>query len=198
MNRVIEFFKITIVGGFFVVLPVVLVAFLITEAFGLLVMIIDPVAMKFPVQSLGGIELAYLLVFLLFVGLCFITGLLMGTHIGLRFGGWLSQNVLTYLPGYDLVKSLTRRISGDAEDSRFSPAVVKMPLQETMMLGFVVEEHANGDFSVLIPTAPNPTVGSISYVKKDRVHQLDVPLSEVINCIAQWGVGSKELFLKAQ
>ena len=67
-----------------------------------------------------------------------------------------------------------------------------------MGLGFVVEKHENGDFSVLIPTASNPTVGSISYVKKDRVHQLDVPLSKVIDGIAQWGVGFKELFRRAQ
>ena len=55
--------------------------------------------------------------------------------------------------------------------------IIKIPV--------TVEEHEEGDFSVLLPTAPNPTVGAIYYIKKDRVHQLDVPPSQVINCITQ-------------
>ena len=194
MKQVGQFFKTTVVGGFFVVLPVVLVVFLLAEALGLLFELIDPVAQELPVQSLGGIEVAYLIAFFFVIGMCFVTGLVMGTNIGMRVGAWLSQNVLSYVPGYDLINSLTRRISGTAEGSLFSPAVITMPLQDTMVLAFIVEEHDNGDFSVLIPTAPNPTVGSIQYVKKERVHQLDVPLSQVVNCITQWGIGSKALF----
>ena len=94
MKQVVQFIKITVAGGFFVVLPVVLVVFLMAESFRLLFVIVDPVAQELPLQSLGGIEMAYVLVFFFFTVICFLVGLVMGTQLGSSLGVWLSQNVL--------------------------------------------------------------------------------------------------------
>ena len=46
------------------------------------------------------------------------------------------------------------------------------------MLAFIVEEHDNGDHTVLIPNAPTPMIGTLHHVRRDRVRTLDVPLAD--------------------
>jgi len=55
MNRIGELFKTTVIGGFFVILPVALVIFLLMELVGMVLLITSPVTKLLPVESLGGI-----------------------------------------------------------------------------------------------------------------------------------------------
>jgi len=65
------------------------------------------------------------------------------------------------------------------------------------VLAFIVEEHDNGDYTVFVPTAPTPTIGTIYFLKREKVRKLDVPMAAGVDCIMQWGVGSKSLLAKA-
>ena len=62
-----------------------------------------------------------------------------------------------------------------------------------MVLGFIVEEHEDGMVALFVPASPTPTVGFLYYVKADQVRKLDVPVASALNCVMQWGVGSKAI-----
>jgi len=59
---------------------------------------------------------------------------------------------------------------------------------------FIVEEHDNGSFTVLVPFAPTPTIGLIYHLAADRVRKADTTMGDAVNCVMQWGVDSKRLF----
>lgn len=191
MRGLVDFIKTTIVGGFFVVLPVVLIVFLLGQAVAALVGVVAPLADELPVRELGGIGVATLLAILVVLALCFITGLLVRTRIGTLVRDWLEGRLLNRLPGYTIIRNLTHRFSGE-EGTEFAPALVDLYGANTQALALIVEEHQDGSYTVFVPLAPTPTVGQVHLVPPERVRRVNAPLGTVLNSVMQWGVESNK------
>ncbi len=194
MNQILGYFKTTVIGGFFVILPVALVIFLLMELVGVVLLLTSPVTELLPVETLGGIELATLIAIILILAICFITGLIMRTQIGIRSREFAERIGLNRLPGYTLVKSLTQSFAGAKDGSIISVAIAT--IRDGDVLAFIVEEHDSGDYTVFVPTAPTPTIGTIYFLNQQKVRKLDVPITEAVDCIMHWGIGSKALLVK--
>jgi len=188
-----DFVKTCILGGFLGVLPILLAVFVLVEAIDLLGAVTGPVVELLPVEELGGVEVASVLALVIILLACFGMGLLLRT----RFGSWgqdvLERTVLNRLPGYTILKSVSRRVGGLEEGTVFSAALADIHGTEAWAWALIVEEHDGGYFTILLPNAPTPTVGTLYYVSSERVRPLDVPVGSVLNCIMQWGIGSKDL-----
>ena len=100
------------------------------------------------------------------------------------------------LPGYSLMRSLSRQITGQEEGVSFSPALVE--IEEALVPAFLVEEHEDGSYTVFVPASPTPTIGSLYILPRARVHPVDVPFAKAVKCVGQWGVGSGELLRAMQ
>ncbi len=193
MRGLVNFLKATIAGGFFVVLPVAFVVFLLGQTIDALVGLVAPIAEDLPFREVGGVGVATLLSALIVLAFCFITGLLISTRVG-EFGrNWIERKLLNRLPGYTIIKNLTRRFSG-IEGTEFAPALVDLYGASTRSLAFIVEEHENGSYAVFVPLAPTPTIGQVHLVPHEKVSRIQAPLGAVLNSIMQWGVESRELF----
>lgn len=90
-----------------------------------------------------------------------------------------------------MVRSVSRRIGNVEEGEKFSPALVE--IEGALVPAFIVEEHADGRYTVFVPSAPTPAVGAIYIIPRDRVHIVDAPFLTAVKCVSTWGVGSEEL-----
>ena len=57
----------------------------------------------------------------------------------------------------------------------------------------VIEEHDDGRFTIFVPSVPTPFAGAVYVLGPERVHIIDVPFTQAIKTITQWGSGSREL-----
>jgi len=58
----------------------------------------------------------------------------------------------------------------------------------------VQTDMAQGDLAaVFIPNSPNTFSGSVFFVARDRVQQLNVPLARALRCLERCGVGGGAL-----
>lgn len=193
MRALIETVKTCVVGGFFGILPVLLFVLLLGEAIDLLGAVTEPIVEGLPVEELGGIEVASLVAIGLIVAACFLAGLLLRT----RFGTWSSRlvegAVLSRLPGYTLLRSVTRRLGGLEEGSLFAPALADIHGTGANVLAFIVEDHDDGRFTLFVPNAPTPTIGTLYVVPGERLQRIPATPGSVVNTFMQWGIGSKQL-----
>ena len=60
-------------------------------------------------------------------------------------------------------------------------------------MGIVIEENDNDTITVFIPSIPMLTIGTLFVVERSRVKHLDVGYLEYLECLGEWGVGSKKL-----
>ena len=182
-----EFITSTVVGGLFVVVPVYLAVLLLLKGMQSVGNLVRPLAALVP----DWIPAEGLLSLLLVLVLCFFVGIAVRTQSGRAIRERLERVFFERLPGYALVRSLTQRLAGDTDEEAWKPAMVE--IEEALVPGFIIEEHDDGRFTVFVPSVPTPLAGAVYVLSRERVHVLDVPFTQAIRTISQWGSGSRKL-----
>ena len=95
------------------------------------------------------------------------------------------------MPGYGLLRSLTQRLAGDRNAEAWKPALVE--LEDALVPAFIIEELDDGRFTVFVPSVPTPFAGAVYVLSPERVHVVDVPFTQAVRTISQWGSGSRNL-----
>ncbi len=123
--------------------------------------------------------------------ICFVVGLLTRTRFGKRIGHWLTQHIFDRIPGFSLMRGMTRQFAGDKEEELFQPALVE--IEEALVPAFVIEKHADGQFTIFVSSSPTAMAGAIYILPPERVHLVDVPLRKAMVCVTKWGAGAAEM-----
>ena len=192
MKQLIAFLKTTIVGGPFVLLPILLFYLLLAELLEVMVALATPIADLFPQGTFERIHAPVLVAVVLIVGASFLLGLTLRSMILNRMGLWIERTLLGRLPLYGAVKRLSRGLIGAKEDNAFRPAVFSSADGEREIV-YVIEDHGDDQVTVLVPWAPASFAGSVKIVGTDRIEMLDASLGDVSRALSHWGVGVCEL-----
>ena len=150
MNKIIEFFKTTFLGGLFVLLPIILLYLALGEVMGVLVAMATPFADLFFPGQFEDTQFPALVALALLIGVSFILGLVMLSETSRRFGNWIERTILGRLPAYNAMKSLTTGFSDSQQESAFKPALLKSAEGEKAFV-YIVEDHGDGNLTVMLP-----------------------------------------------
>ena len=176
--------------GLLALLPVLLIYLLVGQLVDMFVALTAPLQDVLPERAWvlpGGRTLRsvfWLIVVLLLVGMA------ARTAIGRRIGDWFERGVLRKLPLYSMLRGLTRALSEDEDLDRFRPALVTT-WPHMQMFAFVVEEHANGDYTIFMPIAPTPNIGYVGVVGRAHVELVDVAPRAAMSAVLSWGDGAE-------
>jgi uncharacterized membrane protein len=196
MNRFKEFVKSTVLGGLLVVLPLAIFFFALTWIFGLVLTAISPltniVMQKSPLQGI----VADILVVALLIAVCFSVGAIVRTKLGKWLYLFVESNVFLRVPGYSLIKETVFQFLGNKKSPFSSVALVQIFGNETLVSGFITDEHKDGTRTVFVPTGPNPTSGNIYHLPRNLVHPVDVSVEDAMRSIISCGAGSSMLISK--
>jgi len=187
MRSLAEFIKTTLIGGVLVVVPIYLILLLILKALAGVMGLVSPITQGLP-QTL---PLRELLAILILIAACFVCGVVVRTGPGLRAKNAFERTVLERIPGYALIRGLTGRIAGKAEEDTF--VVVLVEIEDALVPAFLIEECDDKHVAIFVPSVPTPAAGSIYIIERARVHPVDVPFTRAVSVISKWGAGSKEL-----
>jgi len=190
-----EFLKTTLLGGLFVLLPVLLLYLLLAETLPLVIALATPIADLFPKGTFDRLNFPVLIALILLVGASFVIGLGLRSAAGRRIGGWIEQNALGRLPAYSALKGLTKGFVGAKEGAAFKAAILVSPDGERE-LAYVIEDHGDGQLTVLVPWSPAAFAGSVKIVSQDRVELVDTNLGDFTRVLSHWGVGVRDLLGK--
>jgi uncharacterized membrane protein len=193
MTRFRNFLITTFIGGFVVLLPLaiffLLIKLLIDIVIGLLSPLTNLIKNEFnlpvPEYLVSSIAVGIIVV------ICFMIGLTIKTQIGRRSFRHLERTYLLRLPLYGVIKETVQQFTG-AKKMPFSDVVlVDVFSNGTRMTGFITDEHPSGNFTVFVPTGPNPTNGFIFHVRAEQVERLGgVKTDDALRSIIAVGVGS--------
>jgi uncharacterized membrane protein len=128
---------------------------------------------------------------ILIVGASFLFGLAIRSAFLRRLGRWMEQSLLGRLPLYNAVRSLARGLVG-IRDAAFQSAVLTSP-DGVREIVYVIEDHGDGQVTVLVPWAPASFAGSVKILSRDRIEMLDASLGDTSRVLGHWGVGARDL-----
>ena len=195
MKTLVGFLKTTVVGGFFILLPLLLFGILMEEILGAVVGLATPIADLFPEELFENLSAPVAVAIVLIILASFLFGLAMRLESARRLGQWVEYNTIGRLPLYQAVKSLTSQFAAMEESGKFKPALIQGP-DGQRELAYLMEDLGDGFVTVMLPRAPTPMAGSIKVVPIIQVEVLDVSLGEFTSVVSHWGVGSKALMAK--
>jgi uncharacterized membrane protein len=197
MKAIADFFKTTLTGGFFVLLPMLLFYLLLDEMLTVVVALATPIADLFPRTTFERINFPVLVALLLIIGASFLLGLAMRADIGARLVHWLERNTVGRVPLYAALKGLTTRLAEMDEGQVFKPALLVSGNGEREF-AYLIEDHGDGQCTVMLPWSPTPLAGSVKLVRRDDVELLNASLGDVTRVLSHWGVGAAALLGKSK
>jgi uncharacterized membrane protein len=196
MKQLNEFIKTSLIGGIVVVLPVAILIFLFKWLFALVTNIIQPLTnliIKITVQSRVQELLADITALSVIIVSCFVIGVFVRTKVGTYIYHNIENRILRAAPGYSLIKETVMSFLGGKKAPFSKVALVEIFAQGTLVSAFITDEHADGSYTVFVPTAPNPTSGYVVHVEGQYVHPVNVPVEDAMRSIISCGAGSKKL-----
>jgi uncharacterized membrane protein len=185
--RVREFILTTLLSGLLVLAPIYVAVLLLLKAMNSLMGLVRPVARVLPEWLPGAEILSLLLVLFIF----FLVGLLIRTRVGQLAADSLERHLLRRLPGYTTIRALTNRLVGENHDNAWKPALAE--IEEALVPAFIIEELEDGRLTVFVPSVPTPLAGAVYILSPNRVHPVNIPFTQAIRVISQWGAGCSDL-----
>ena len=195
MGRLMEFLKTTAFGGLFVLLPVLLLYLLVAEALDLIVALATPIADLFPKGTFDRVDYHVLLGLILILAVSFLIGLALRSLTGRRIKDWIERKALGRLPAYGALKNLTTAFAEAKEKDKFRPALLNSGAGQREIV-YIIEDHGDGQLTVLVPWSPMAFAGSVKIVGEDHVELMNSNLGDVSRVLSYWGVGVRELLGK--
>lgn len=124
--------------------------------------------------------------------ICFFIGVFVKTKLGNYIYRSLELSLFKQAPGYTMIKETLMLFLGTKKAPFSDVALVNVFNSDTLMTAFVTDKHSSGDYTVFIPTSPNPTSGNIYHLKGENVFIIDVKVEDAIRTIIACGAGSEE------
>jgi uncharacterized membrane protein len=194
MTRIKQFFTTTFLGGFLIVLPLVILFLVFRSLFLFILDNIDPITGLVIQTAMVNRPLAAVITIGIILGTCFFLGLFIKTTVGRFLYTFFENNLLLRIPGYRIVKETISQLLGSQKNLFSGVALVDLFGSETLLTAFITDRQKDGGVTVFIPSAPAPTSGFIYHVKKENVYEIDYPVDLAMKSILSFGAGSRHLY----
>lgn len=187
MKQFRKFVTGALLSGLLLVVPLYLAVLLLLKAMGSLMRLVQPITLMLPRWSHAENVLALLIVLFL----CFLVGVAMRTVGGRLFRKRIENSLLVKIPGYILLRSLTRQLAGESQENVWKPALAE--IEDALVPAFIIEEFEDGRYTIFVPSSPSPFTGAVYILGRERVHVLDASLAQTVQAVSRWGSGSRDL-----
>ncbi len=174
-------------AGLLVIAPVYLAGLLLLKVASSLMGLVEPISKMLPEWMPGAQALALLMVLIF----CFVVGLTVSTSTGRLTWEVMERGLFQKIPGYALFRSLTQQMAGNTQETAWKPALAE--IEDALVPAFVIEELEDGSLTVFVPSIPTPLAGAVYVLAANRVHPIDVPFTQALKAVSQWGSGCGDL-----
>lgn len=188
----------SLIGGMLVILPAVILGLVFNWVFTSITDLISPLTN----YALTFYDAPKWIVNLVVIGLILLSCFIIGSFISTNAGHWLHEkfdSLAEKAPGYRLTRDIVQQLFGDKSESplrKGDVAIVRAfgPDNPTSMTGIISGRHANGWYTIFVPTGPNPTTGFIFHVAPEQVQILtNAKTDGAIKTIIACGAGSQQI-----
>jgi uncharacterized membrane protein len=194
MSRFRNFIYTVFIGGVGVVLPVAILVMVFGFVFRFVAGLLDPFTQLLEASFAIHAPLTDVIVVGMLMTLAFLIGLLVRTRYGKWLYQYIEQKYLEATPGYKIIRETTTQLM--SKKSPLSRVAVVRPFDnDTLMTGFITNEHAEGKFTVFIPMAP-PTSGFVIHLDASQVNPVDVSTQDAMKIFISLGAGSDTIIEK--
>ena len=185
-----NFLKTTLLGGLFILLPLMLLWIGLKEIGELLEAMATPIADLLPGNTFDNLTAPGVIAILLIIATSFILGLAARSAWLSSIGRNIENSILNRVPMYRMLKVISSALI-DTGSGDVKPALVSDGSGGGDPC-YVIEQHKDGRATVLLPWSPASFAGSIKVVQQSDLEYLSCSMDEFSRSLSQIGVGVEE------
>lgn len=193
MKKLRQFVLTAALGGFFVILPIVILIQIAQWLYQLFIdsagPLISLIESALNVDTLAAEWFALGAVFVA----CFLLGMLVRTPVGSWLHAQFDHYILARIPGYKMIRDIVKQFGADKKGLFREVALLQVGDNGQEMTGFVVDEYDDDGVSVFVPTGPNPTTGIILHTHRRFLTTLDTTVERAMKTVLSCGAGTGAL-----
>ena len=193
MTGLKAFVRAALFGGIIVLLPLGILLFILNWIIGAVTGTVQPISNQLTATLNFNETLSDVIAVASLIVICFLVGAAVKTEAGEWLFRSIENRILKVAPGYSMIRETVVQFLGTERPPFSSVALVQIFQNRTLVTAFITDTHADGSYSVFVPTGPNPMSGNIYHVKGEYVHIVDVPVEDAMRSIISCGAGSKKL-----
>jgi uncharacterized membrane protein len=191
MKSILQIIKATFLGGILFLAPLLLLLIILEKGYHIIQKITLPIVSHFPKVKILGLAIEEIVAIIIIFLICITAGLIARTAYAKKLIQRLENGILSFIPGYSFIKKTNENIMG--LESNENLKVVLVPTDAGTQFTFLIEQINDNNFAVFVPAAPNPWSGSVCFVEKKDIKEVDISQKEALACIRKLGFGSKAL-----
>ena len=188
--RQIRFVRSTLIGGVIFLLPLMVIGFLVSQAWPVFDTVVKTLAAYF-----GDDYWAYGMVFVaavaILLGLCLVAGLLARMSLSRMVSEQFEKQLTMLFPRYAIFKDqLAGNLGGTYARDRLKPVLI--PYLTGQRIGFEIERDASRVI-VYLPGSPDPWTGEFVIFAPDDITHFHAPTAELLSVFEKLGRDALEL-----
>ena len=191
MKTFLNFLKTTLIGGVFLIVPIVIVLLIFGKVIEILRILVKPIVKELPLDTIGGVAVARFVAFAVLIFICLLAGFIAKTQTANQFKNWIESTLLSNIPGYGMIKGMTETAIGIENNT--DNEIILVDIEETWQLGILMDQLDEELYTVFLPGAPSPMSGDVVFVKKERIKKLDITSVEAFKIQKKLGVDSASI-----
>ena len=172
MKSIFKIIKATFLGGILFLVPLVVLLVILEKGYHLIQKVTLPFVDNLPRVHVLGLALQELVGILLIILFCFIAGILARSAFAKKLILKIENGILSFVPGYSFMKGINENILGI--ESNKDLKVILVPTDAGWQFAFLIEQINENNFTVFVPDAPNPWSGSVVFVEKKDIKEIDI------------------------
>ena len=170
--------------------PIMLLIFIFEKAIKIVQSIILPIKSHLPVERIFGIGILSLISLVLILLVCYVAGMLTESKKVKSFLSFLENNLLIFIPGYAMIKSVAKDAIGDTDNEW---KVVMIVADDERKFGIEVDKQPDGYSTIFFPEPPDAKSGEMKLIHESKLKRINLPVSKLVNVIRNYGRGAGDL-----
>jgi len=179
--------KAVIIGGLFLIIPLLVLIILIKHALELLVPPVRKMVDYFNIHSIFGTATVTILAVLCIVLLCFLSGVLLRRGIINDWGEKMEEQLFFMFPSLQMLKYKMISDEDALSVTKKGWQSILLKEDEHYVIAFITNEDEKGFLSLYIPDAPKMDAGEIRLIKKIDCEFREISMKSAMQAISSFG-----------
>jgi len=179
--------KSIIIGGLFLIIPLLVLIILVKHALELIVPPVRKMVDYFNIHSIFGAATVTILAVLCIILLCFLSGVLLRKGIVNEWGEKMEEQLFFLFPSLQMLKYKMISDEDALAVTRKRWRSILLKEDSHFIIAFITNEDENGFLSLYIPDAPKMDAGEIRLIKKTDCEFKEISMKTAMQAISSFG-----------
>lgn len=177
--------KSLIVGGVFLILPLLLIVVLAGKGIQILLPLGRKIVEYFDLNSLLGAAAVTVVCIVLLLIFCYAGGILLSRGFALKWSTSMEEKMFLISPGFQMLKY---RILGDYPNPLYDHwEAILLKEDNAYKIAFITGRQEPGYLSLYLPDAPRMDAGEIRYIKETEAEYHSISMKQAMDAINSFG-----------